>query len=143
MKMSENFRQACTAICLLHLFCVLMLVNFLPCSAHRNGLLSRQRRQATISPQLMQQILSTAVAGVDYPNFTQIPKTAFTCAHQQPSHSKAVDIYYVDREAGCQVYHRCVNGQKFSVSHSADANVFNFLILTVNVFPAHSFFVQS
>lgn len=47
--------------------------------------------------------------GVDFPAYTRIPKTSFTCE------GKGFDFgYYADEEAGCQVYHVCWSGRRES-----------------------------
>lgn len=44
--------------------------------------------------------------GVDFPAYTKIPKTSFTCE------GKGFDFgYYADEEAQCQVYHVCWSGR--------------------------------
>lgn len=60
-------------------------------------------------------------AGVDYPIYTEIPKTSFDCKNQQ------FPGYYADVEAQCQVFHICAlnttfdflcpNGTIFSQEH--------------------------
>ncbi|KAL1432172.1 hypothetical protein MTO96_013505 [Rhipicephalus appendiculatus] len=47
-------------------------------------------------------------AGVDYPDYKEIPRTSFRCS-QQP-----YEGMYADLEAQCQVYHVCHNGRKES-----------------------------
>lgn len=47
--------------------------------------------------------------GVDFPAYTRIPKTSFTCE------GKGFDFgFYADEEAGCQVYHVCWSGRRES-----------------------------
>lgn len=47
--------------------------------------------------------------GVDFPGYTRIPKTSFTCE------GKGFDFgFYADEEAGCQVYHVCWSGRRES-----------------------------
>ena len=41
--------------------------------------------------------------GRDYPDFTKVPKTSFTCAGLSPG-------FYADPEGECQVYHHCTHG---------------------------------
>lgn len=46
-------------------------------------------------------------AGIDYPIYTEIPKTSFDCQNQQwPG-------YYADVEAQCQVFHICAMNRTF------------------------------
>lgn len=47
------------------------------------------------------------VAGVDYPIYTEIPKTSFDCKNQQ------FPGYYADVEAQCQVFHICALNTTF------------------------------
>lgn len=47
--------------------------------------------------------------GVDFPAYTRIPKTSFTCD------GKGFDFgFYADEEAQCQVYHVCWSGRRES-----------------------------
>ena len=47
--------------------------------------------------------------GIDFPAYTRIPKTSFTCE------GKGYDFgFYADEEAGCQVYHVCWSGRRES-----------------------------
>lgn len=47
--------------------------------------------------------------GVDFPAYTRIPKTSFTCE------GKGFDFgFYADEEAQCQVYHVCWSGRRES-----------------------------
>lgn len=47
--------------------------------------------------------------GVDFPAYTRIPKTSFTCE------GKGFDFgFYADEEAGCQLYHVCWSGRRES-----------------------------
>lgn len=47
--------------------------------------------------------------GVDFPAYTRIPKTSFTCE------GKGLDFgFYADEEAQCQVYHVCWSGRRES-----------------------------
>jgi len=47
--------------------------------------------------------------GVDFPAYTRIPKTSFTCE------GKGFDFgFYADQEADCQVYHVCWSGRRES-----------------------------
>lgn len=47
--------------------------------------------------------------GVDFPGYTRIPKTSFTCE------GKGFDFgFYADEETGCQVYHVCWSGRRES-----------------------------
>lgn len=47
--------------------------------------------------------------GVDFPGYTQIPKTSFTCTGvpYEPG-------MYADMETQCQAYHMCFQGRKES-----------------------------
>lgn len=47
--------------------------------------------------------------GIDFPNYSTIPKTSFTCE------GKGFDFgFYADEEAQCQVYHVCWSGRRES-----------------------------
>lgn len=57
-------------------------------------------------------ISSGAVAGQpgqDFPAFTRVPKTSFTCDGVPYEYGM-----YADEETGCQAYHLCYNGRKES-----------------------------
>lgn len=62
--------------------------------------------------------------GVDFPAYTRIPKTSFTCE------GKGYDFgFYADEEAQCQVYHVCWSGRRESFLCGV-GTVFNQAILT-------------
>ncbi|CAL1267546.1 unnamed protein product [Larinioides sclopetarius] len=48
-----------------------------------------------------QRIKTSGIAGIDYPNFCDIPKTSFSCE------GKRIPGIYADYETGCQVFHVC------------------------------------
>lgn len=47
--------------------------------------------------------------GVDFPNYTRVPKTSFTCDGLPYDYGM-----YADEETGCQAFHMCYNGRKDS-----------------------------
>lgn len=47
--------------------------------------------------------------GVDFPAYTRIPKTSFSCEGVPYEYGM-----YADEETGCQAYHLCYNGRKDS-----------------------------
>lgn len=47
--------------------------------------------------------------GVDFPAYTQVPKTSFSCDGLPYDYGM-----YADEETGCQAYHVCYNGRKDS-----------------------------
>lgn len=47
--------------------------------------------------------------GVDFPNYTRVPKTSFSCDGLPYDYGM-----YADEETGCQAYHVCYNGRKDS-----------------------------
>merc|ERR1712008_436382 len=54
----------------------------------------------------LQQDQPSAIPGApgrDYPDFTKVPRTAFTCDGLSPG-------FYADPEGECQVYHHCTHG---------------------------------
>ena len=67
----------------------------------------RQRRQATITAEELGELLQTAVPGVDFPAFSEIPDTNFECSAANGVLENGG--YYADVEAGCQVFHICEN----------------------------------
>lgn len=48
-------------------------------------------------------------AGRDFPAYTQVPKTSFSCDGLPYEYGM-----YADEETGCQAYHLCYNGRKDS-----------------------------
>ena len=54
----------------------------------------------------LQQDQPSAIPGApgrDYPDFTKVPRTSFTCDGLSPG-------FYADPEGECQVYHHCTHG---------------------------------
>ena len=49
----------------------------------------------------------TGSPGIDYPNYLRAPRTSFECRGKGNG-------YFSDPEAGCQAYHVCDNGRKYS-----------------------------
>uniref|UniRef100_A0A6G1S713 Chitin-binding type-2 domain-containing protein n=1 Tax=Aceria tosichella TaxID=561515 RepID=A0A6G1S713_9ACAR len=47
--------------------------------------------------------------GQDFPAYTRVPKTSFTCSNVPYEYGM-----YADEETGCQAYHLCYNGRKES-----------------------------
>lgn len=47
--------------------------------------------------------------GKDFPNYTRVPKTSFSCEGLPYDYGM-----YADEETGCQAYHVCYNGRKDS-----------------------------
>lgn len=47
--------------------------------------------------------------GQDFPAYTRVPKTSFTCDNVPYEYGM-----YADEETGCQAYHLCYNGRKES-----------------------------
>lgn len=47
--------------------------------------------------------------GKDFPNYTRVPKTSFSCDGLPYDYGM-----YADEETGCQAYHLCYNGRKES-----------------------------
>ena len=47
--------------------------------------------------------------GRDFPNYTRVPKTSFSCDGLPYDYGM-----YADEETGCQAYHVCYNGRKDS-----------------------------
>merc|ERR1711872_1111647 len=57
--------------------------------------------------------------GDDYPVFSQLPATSFSCAG-------LVTGYYADLESDCQMYHRCgTNGEKISSLLCPNGTLYN------------------
>ncbi|KAG9511040.1 Organic cation transporter-like protein, partial [Fragariocoptes setiger] len=70
-----------------------------------------QQQQQTEIEQQQQTVYGAVdgVPGVDFPGFTSIPNTKFTCSDKQ------LEIgLYADEETGCQVYHMCYSGRRES-----------------------------
>lgn len=61
--------------------------------------------------------------GVDFPNYTRVPKTSFSCSGVPYEYGM-----YADEETGCQAYHLCYNGRRESFL-CATGTVFNQRIL--------------
>ena len=59
----------------------------------------------SIMPTLQQDQVSAipGTPGRDYPDFTKVPRTSFTCDGLAPG-------FYADPEGECQVYHHCTHG---------------------------------
>ncbi|OTF81931.1 Chitin binding Peritrophin-A domain containing protein, partial [Euroglyphus maynei] len=68
--------------------------------------------------------------GVDFPNYSQIPNTGFTC-NGNPSEMEM----YADEATQCQVYHVCHQGRKQSFLCSV-GTVFNQAILACDYWHA-------
>jgi hypothetical protein len=47
--------------------------------------------------------------GQDFPAYTRVPKTSFSCSNVPYEYGM-----YADEETGCQAYHLCYNGRKES-----------------------------
>jgi len=85
-------------------------------------------RRPDFPAERVQEFLNQTVAGRDYPDFTTIPDTNFTCRQvEQPG-------FYADPETGCQVYRRCTpSGQMFNFLCPYQT-IFDQLILTCDFF---------
>ncbi|XP_055344306.1 uncharacterized protein LOC129592318 [Paramacrobiotus metropolitanus] len=85
--------------------------------------LEKLRGKAALSAGEIQEILARSVPGVDYPTYTWIPNTKFSCNNvNQPG-------FYADPEARCQVIRRCdYNGNKWNYL-CPNATLFNQITL--------------
>ncbi|XP_055344943.1 uncharacterized protein LOC129592840 [Paramacrobiotus metropolitanus] len=86
--------------------------------------LNKLRGRDTLSAGEVQEILARAIPGTDYPTYSYVPSTKFSCESvNQPG-------YYADTEAQCQVIRRCdANGLKWNYL-CPNSTLFNQITLT-------------
>ena len=73
---------------------------------------SRQLNDGSQDDMMNIKMLGISVPGTpgeDYPIFSAVPQTSFTCS------DKDEGGYYADMETGCQVYHTCGNREDYNL----------------------------